>query len=217
MWKDSRDQCSIRNDDFEISNALGISKKRWLKAKAEILRNGDPILAQKSNKLISKKLQKISKKMKDYRKKQAEKGKKSGLTRGTTVEPRLNHSSTIDEPKGEPKGNSSSSSSSSSSNAKDKKKNNMSQNFEKKWNELIKIWPTGAKGKLNTCRVKFNALCKQGKLEEFIKIQRGYFQFLEYRDKVEHFPQKCMHLSTFLNNWEADKEQYIGFEYKARL
>ena len=36
MWTDSKDQCSILNDDKAISAALGISIKRWQIAKKEI-------------------------------------------------------------------------------------------------------------------------------------------------------------------------------------
>ncbi len=114
MWNDSKDQCSILNDDNMISHALGISKQRWLKNKKEILFDGDPILKKKRNKLISKRLKMESQKLTEYRQMQSEKGKKSALIRGTTVKPRLNNGST----EKQPKGNSSSSSSSSSLNTK---------------------------------------------------------------------------------------------------
>lgn len=110
MWKDSKDQCSILNNDDMVSQALGISKQKWLRNKKEILFDGDPILKKKRNKLISKRLQLESQKMMEYRQMQAEKGRKSALTRGTKVKQRLNNGST----KEQPKGNSSSSSSSSS-------------------------------------------------------------------------------------------------------
>ena len=31
MWKDSKDQCSIPNDDAQIAKALGKSEKKWMK------------------------------------------------------------------------------------------------------------------------------------------------------------------------------------------
>jgi len=112
MWKDSKDQCSILNNDGMISQALGISKQKWLRNKKEILFDGDPILRKKRDKLISKRLQSESQKMMEYRQKQSEKGKKSAFTRGTAVKQRLNNGST----ERQPEGNSSSSSSSSPSN-----------------------------------------------------------------------------------------------------
>ena len=110
-----------------------------------------------------------------------------------------------------------SSNSNTNSNSKDNSKKNKDQNCEKKFSELWEIWPKEGRFKKQYCEMKFMALCKTKKLEEFIATQRGYINFLEYQEKEKSFPQKCMHLSTFLNNWEADKEQYIGFEYKARL
>ena len=121
MWKDSKDQCSIINNDGMISQALGISKQKWLRNKKEILFDGDPILSKKRNKLISKRLKTESQKLIEYRQMQSEKGKKSALIRGTTVKPRLNNGST----ESQPKGNSSSSSS--------LKKNIYPQKFEEFW------------------------------------------------------------------------------------
>jgi len=99
----------------------------------------------------------------------------------------------------------------------DNKVNNNIEPFEKLFNELWEIWPSDSKGKKPYCKTKFLALCKAGKLEEFRKTQKGYFQLLEYKHKVENFKQRCMNLSTFLNNWEGDKELYINFTYKPPL
>ena len=65
--------------------------------------------------------------------------------------------------------------------------------------------------------MKFLALCKQGKLEAFKKVTNGYLQFLEDKRVNENFPQRAMHLKTWLNNWEGEKEQYENFKYEARL
>lgn len=113
MWNGSRDWCSIIDDDKAISKALGIPVKRWLSIRKEIQYQNDPLLRQNGRKLISNRLKKEAKKLKEYRRKQSEKGKKSALTRGTTVKPRLNHGATGRQPEGN------SSSSSSSLNKKD--------------------------------------------------------------------------------------------------
>lgn len=88
--------------------------------------------------------------------------------------------------------------------------------YEKKFIELWKTWPKEGKFKKDWCKKKFIALCKAGKLKDFIATQRGYINFLEYQAKEKNFSQRAMHLSTFLNNWEGEKK-YIGFEYKAGL
>ena len=224
MWKDSKDQCSIRNDDSEISNALGISKKKWLRIRAEILRNGDPILGQKKDKLISKKLQKISKKMKEYRKKQAEKGKKSGLTRGATVKQRLNNGSTTAEPKGQPKGNSSSSSSSSLSNNK-KNKNYSQQEIDKMFNEIEEIWPrTEDMGK---AKEKYIHLIIVKKIDPQ-RIMNGAIGYLRCEKSKGTEKWYIKHLKTFLYAGNVKRkipptfEQYEKYadpkyEIKARL
>lgn len=95
--------------------------------------------------------------------------------------------------------------------------NNIKAEFEQEFEKLWKAWPAEGRAKKKYCRMKFIALCKKGLLKEFIKAQRGYIQFLEYQEKRRNFKQQCMYLSTFLNNWEEDKERYIGFEYRPRL
>lgn len=114
MWKDSRDQCSILNDDKAIAKSLGVSIRKWLSIKKEIQYKNDPLLKENDTKLISIRLKKEARKLREYRKKQSEKGKKSALSRGTTVEPQLNHSANQKTTEAQPEGNSSSSSSSSS-------------------------------------------------------------------------------------------------------
>lgn len=124
MWKDSKDQCSILNNDDMVSQALGISKQKWLRNKKEILFDGDPILKKKRNKLISKRLQMESQKMMEYRQMQSEKGKISARARGAVVQQGLNNSLA----EREPKDNSSSSSSSSPLN-KESLKNHVVNKF----------------------------------------------------------------------------------------
>lgn len=81
--------------------------------------------------------------------------------------------------------------------------------FEKLWKE----WPTEGRFKKKYCRMKFKALCKKGKLDEFKRTTRGYSDFLRQKAN-DGFAQQPMHLSTWLNNWEEDKERYINFKYK---
>jgi len=83
--------------------------------------------------------------------------------------------------------------------------------------ELWKQWPPEGRFKKKYCRMKFLALCKQGKLEEFRKTARGYSDYLKHKKENENFAQQPMHLSTFLNNWEEEKERYVNFKYQARL
>ena len=118
MWTDSRDQCSIINDDKAIAGMLGISKKKWQAIKKEIQYDGDSLLKQKGKKLFSFRLKKEAEKLQNYHRLQSERGKKSAKNqylRQTTVKPRLNHGCTTVKPaRVQPEGNSSSSSSSSS-------------------------------------------------------------------------------------------------------
>ncbi len=58
MWNDSKDQCSIENDDKIISKLLGITKQKWKKTRNEIQWPGDPILVDTGTFLISKRLKK---------------------------------------------------------------------------------------------------------------------------------------------------------------
>lgn len=208
MWKDSRDQCSILDNDKSISRSLGISIRKWQSIKKEIQFDGDPLLMQKGNKLISKKLKKISRELREYRKKQAEKGRKSALSRQTTVQQRLSNGSTGREPEGN------SSSSSSSSKNKKKEKNNMS---EKTFDILWKDWPKEGRFKKDYCQKKFNALCKAGKLERFKQTTRGYSEYLTHKKEIDNFDQRVMHLSTWLNNWEGEEETYMNFKHEPRL
>jgi len=122
MWNDSKDQCSIPNDDRVIYKSLGITEKKWLKVKEEIFYKNDPIFLTNGTKIISKRLRKEIKKIRIYRKKQAEKGRKSAISRGATVEPRLNHGGNRKSTGSQPEVNSSSSSSSSIT-IKNKEKN----------------------------------------------------------------------------------------------
>ena len=65
--------------------------------------------------------------------------------------------------------------------------------------------------------MKFNVLVKAGKLEEFRKTTIGYFEYLKAKRIHDNFDQKTMHLKTWMNNWEGEKDTYMGFEYKPRL
>ena len=89
--------------------------------------------------------------------------------------------------------------------------------YETEFATLWKQWPVEARGKRSYCLTKFKALCKQGKQEEFKKTTQGYAKFLDYQKNINNFDQQCMHLSTWLNNWEGDKEKYINFKYEPPL
>lgn len=125
----------------------------------------------------------------------------------------------------QPKGNTSFSSSSSSTTKKKKKTikkrktftEEELQRFKEEFKTLWKAWPKEGRFLHDFCLKKFIALCKKGKLEEFKKVTNGYLQFLQYKADHENFPQRAMHLKTWLNNWEGEKEQYENFKYEPRL
>jgi len=120
MWIDSRDQCSIMNDDKAIAGMLGISTKKWQVIKKEIQYDGDSLLRKRGKKLVSNRLKKEAKKLQNFHRSQREKGKKSAesqFLRRTTAQPRLNNGSTTAQPEDNPL---SSSSSSTTLNNKDK-------------------------------------------------------------------------------------------------
>lgn len=94
---------------------------------------------------------------------------------------------------------------------------NQTDDFGHLFEELWKQWPAEGRFKKKFCRMKFIALCKAGKLEEFKKTATGYSEYLKHKKINEGFDQRPMHLSTFLNNWEEEKERYIGFEYRPKL
>ncbi len=77
--------------------------------------------------------------------------------------------------------------------------------------ELWKSWPNEGRFKKDYCHRKFAALVVAGKLEEYKATHRGYLQYLESQEIDRNFKQRTMHLSTFLNNWEGDKERYVNF------
>ena len=83
MWNDSRDQCSLPDDDEMIARALGATAEHWLKLRGEIQRENDPIFEQKKGRLVSKRLREEATKQRGYRQMQAAKGK--------LRQPRLNH------------------------------------------------------------------------------------------------------------------------------
>ncbi len=113
MWADSKDQCSLEDNDELISRALGTSQETWMRLKTEIQHESDPIFKKENGLLISERLRAEALKQKKYRKLQAKKGKSSSLQR-------LNRGSTAVQPVHQPRANSSSSSSSPSSSSKDK-------------------------------------------------------------------------------------------------
>ncbi len=108
MWKDSKDQCSILDNDTAIASALGTTVEQWLKLRAEMQVEDDSLFEQKSGKLLSKRLAFEVAKQKEYREMQSKKGKAS-------AEQRFNRGSTVVQPEGQPEVNSSSPSSSPSS------------------------------------------------------------------------------------------------------
>ena len=111
MWTDSKDQCSIPDDNKWLARAMGITIEKWNDHRKEIQHDSDPLLEEKNGRLLSVRLRHEASKQCKYRKLQSKKGKRS-------AQQRINRGSTTVQPMYQPNGNSSSSSSSS------KKKNN---------------------------------------------------------------------------------------------
>ena len=204
MWKDSKDQCSILNNDKFISNALGLSLKKWRAAKKEIQYDGDPLLKETDEKFTSNRLKKEVKKLKDYRKTQSIKGKKSAFlrkTRDTTVEPRLNRSTNRGvnrKPTGTPTGGQPKSNISISSSISNKDKDKYIVEYDIFW----KSWPSDRRQKEPYTRMKFMALCKKGELDKFKIACQNYAAELDYQKNNNNFDQTAMLTSTWMNNWK---------------
>ena len=97
------------------------------------------------------------------------------------------------------------------------KLNNKSEKTNSQFDILWKDWPPEGRFKKKYCLMKFSALFKAGKLEEFRKTTIGYFEYLKSKKIHENFSQQAMHLSTWLNNWEGEKENYLEYKYKPPL
>lgn len=124
MWLNGTDQCSLPDNDEQISRALGVTVEEWMQYRKEIQAESDPIFEEKDGLLISGYLKSEASRLRKHRKSQAEKGRKS-------AQARLSRGSAAVEPEQEPGSNppiyiytstSSFSSSSSSSKEEDKKK-----------------------------------------------------------------------------------------------
>jgi uncharacterized protein YdaU (DUF1376 family) len=102
MWKDSKDQFSILDNNDLLARAIGTTVEQWLELRQEIQQSCDPILEEKDGRLLSARLREEATKQRKYRRQQSEKGKRS-------AQQRLNRSSTTVEPMQEPEDNSSSS------------------------------------------------------------------------------------------------------------
>jgi hypothetical protein len=106
MWKDSKDQCSILDDNELLARAIGTTVEQWCELRSELQHCSEPLFADKNGRLFSARLHEEATKLLKYRKQQAVKGKLS-------AQQRLNRGSTVVQPIHQPEANSSSSSSSS--------------------------------------------------------------------------------------------------------
>ncbi len=102
MWKDSKDQCSILDNNDLLARAIGTTVEQWLELRQQIQQDDEPILEEKDGRLVSARLKEEVTKQRNYRKQQSEKGKLS-------AQQRLNRGLTTVEPMHQPEGNSSSS------------------------------------------------------------------------------------------------------------
>lgn len=207
MWNDSKDQCSMPNDDIIISKSLGITLKKWMKIKEEIFYKNDPIFAVNGNKIISKRLRKEIKKIRIYRRKQSEKGKKSALSRGTAVEPQLNHSTnreaTEHPTEAQPEGNSSSSSSSSTIIKKNKEGEEEPQHKRIKFSFKKKGWM----GILIEDKSQWKAGCQDVNIE---------LELYKMKNWLIANPNKAKkNYARFIVNWLNDEQGKV--DAKGRL
>lgn len=79
---------------------------------------------------------------------------------------------------------------------------------------LWKEWPVIGRQKKAYCERKFNAMVKAGQLAEFQAVTKGYFIFLAWQKNENNFEQRAMNLSTWLNNWEGEKDRYLDKDGK---
>lgn len=97
MWNDSKDQCSIIDDNELISKALGIQFEEWVPLRGEMQVTGSPLFYEKKGKLYSDRLKRESMKQRNYRQLQHLKGvlsAKARLNRGSgSAQPKPNSSS----------------------------------------------------------------------------------------------------------------------------
>src|ERR1043165_5253240 len=106
MWTDSRDQCSMLDDDELLARALGITLEQWVELRKELQHDFEPLFEAKDGRLVSARLHHEAIKQRKYRRQQSIKGSRS-------AQQRVNRGSTVVQPMHQPEGNSSSSSSSS--------------------------------------------------------------------------------------------------------
>jgi len=77
MWADSKDQCSIPDDNQWLARAMGITIEKWNDHRKEIQHDSDPLLEEKNGRLLSARLRHEVNKQCKYRKHQSKKGKRS--------------------------------------------------------------------------------------------------------------------------------------------
>jgi hypothetical protein len=90
MWADSRDCCSLIDDDALIARALGVAVEEWLTARKEIQWESDPIFLTKKGNLISARLRKEFTKLKQFRKQCSAAGRKGMESRWKSASPENN-------------------------------------------------------------------------------------------------------------------------------
>src|SRR5688500_11219486 len=95
MWKDSKDQFSILDNNDLLARAIGTTVEQWLELRQEIQQSCEPVLEEKDGRLLSARLKEEVTKQRKYRRQQSEKGKQSARQR-------LNRSSTKVEPMHQP-------------------------------------------------------------------------------------------------------------------
>jgi uncharacterized protein YdaU (DUF1376 family) len=186
MWKDSKDQSSILDNNDLLARAIGSTVEQWLELRQEIQQSCEPILEEKDGRLLSARLKEEAAMQRKYRKQQSEKGKRS-------VQQRLNRSSTTVEPMYQPEGNSSSSSSSSVLKKKDKSAHPASP-----------VYPNGSQDGFQIFWTAFPRKRNKGKAEEaWLKLKPDESLLGRMLSKIDQ--------ATHTPDWKKENGKYIPY------
>ena len=94
-----------------------------------------------------------------------------------------------------------------------KKGNESNNKYIADFNNFKQAYPKDRWEKNDYCKMKFMALCKQGKVDHFRKACQSYANFMEYERTERNFDRTWMLSSTFMNNWKEWYEK--DFKHKA--
>jgi len=88
--------------------------------------------------------------------------------------------------------------------------------FENEFDSLWKEYHIDGKKNKKYAKIRFVALCKEGKLDEFKKGFEGYGNFLEFKHKKQNFKQAVKYFSTLCTDY-PEYIQYYGHKVGPNL